>query len=192
MIEACTSSQEEPEDTFWQDCGNAVFGVSAIFAFVSVAGTWGNKRKVYVMLPSPTQGEPIIATVEQEVPQATDEEKEKIREIFKTVAEKGVGLVLEKNRLEQLGKEIEHVHPFALMETVPKHHMRAIFASKNPFKTKNVIDGIAKGILREIEADNLHCYTARFAAKFGKSKVKIQNLINYRQWRPLVNYIYDI
>lgn len=124
------------------------------------------------------------------VPSCTEEEKTKITELFGTIATSNVfSLGLNAGRLQQLGNEIEAIHPFSLLLTMPQQTMQQIF-QRNSFVITNVMEGIQKGFEREKE--NLELYLPSFASQVNREESRISQLIGRSDWIGLVRYLFDI
>ena len=145
------------------------------------------KKRVYSIL---SQAAPIeLVEIENApVPCCTAEEERKVKEIFRTTAAGGWTLMANSLRLKQLGKEINHIHPFAFLMAAPKESVRKIFREGNRF----VKNGVMRGVVIGMERGNLNGYVPSFAAAMGKTSEQVSLLIRARNWEKLVHYLFDI
>lgn len=201
---------EDPYDVYkglnpklqeWEKIGHTAlisFSFIAVSAFIPALL---KKKRIYsqsfpsiiaptveIVEPAPAGERPLPIPT----PHCTPPEQRKVEEIFKTVAEGNMAtLAWNAFRLNTLGKEIDHIHPFSLLLAVPKEHMRAIFNEGNIFKIKNVMDGIKKGMEREKVQNKLERYIPAFAVEMGKTAEAIRPLIQTNNWRGLVEHLYS-
>lgn len=194
---ALPTVHEEPK--LYEKIGKVAFMLSfgiAISAFIPAL--LGKKRQI-VLLSAPEQGAPqTVEVVEanQDLPpllRYTEEEQRKIIKVFGTVAQGGWGLVSGALELVQLGKELDHIHPFALFLAMPKRIMQQIFTSTGYFKSmqiSNTLRGIREGFERY--ESQIEPYTPIFAEKMGKDEGKIRRLIQEKDWSALAHYLFDI
>ena len=186
----------------WETLGNIGLFISAfvaIGAFVPAA----MKKRVYTFTPTPTGGAPapveaaqVEAAAEPGVtpaPRCTLEEQAKIVELFTTIADGSIAsLAWSAYRLNQLGGEIHHVHPFALLQAMPREKIRQIFLSDSAFKKGRIINGINEGMQRERDRNNLNRYIPGFASSMQKEEARTRQLIQAADWLGLVQYLFEI
>ncbi len=195
----------ESEEPAWERIGWLALEINALFAIVAVGpAIFRKRRSFFIAVPQPGLPQMGEAPVEENprFPRCSEEkkEKEKVQEIFKTIAEKGY-LELGRSflnpfnkdgpawRLIQLGDQIDGIHPFAFLAAAPKEHVRTIFNGGSSFKIGEILKGIRKGMERE--GTKLYRYIPDFAAEMGKSPGPIKPLIQARDWIGLVNYLFD-
>ncbi len=169
----------------------------ALSAFIPAL--WNKKKRTYQPLLN-TDCTPLseieIADVTAkpnslELPRCTPIEKEKIIELFGTLA-KGMPGPLTGWRLHQLGKEIDHVHPFSLLLVMPKDKITQIFKNANRMMISNIINGIQKGMERELKRNKIHPYIPIFSSETHKEAGKIKQLILAADWKGFARYVLDI
>lgn len=130
-----------------------------------------------------------------------EEERQKINRIIDTTANKNVfGLVSERKELLELGRQVQHVHPFKFLERVftdpkLKKDMREIWtwildSKKNGFMNgKDDVPGFGQKMTRENGRDNLRPYIVGFAKAVKADPDKIRGYVDRQQWEELVKYL---
>lgn len=199
-------TDSSPTDSLsWEKVGKIAlysFSFIAVCAFVpallkkkrqfSYPSVLGNENVLFPI--NNGVAEPENQPIVQKPPAASESQKEKIKEIFETVALGGLNLASPsvRQRLHQLGDEVRGVHPFEFLKAIPKEHFQTIFSGMNFFKINKVMEGIVEGMEREWARNNLLCFAKGFATDMGKPYLAIMPLIQAREWRPLVDYLFDI
>ena len=129
-----------------------------------------------------------------ELPGSSYEDQKKIIELISTMGShnKVILLLKHKSRLEQLGKEIEHVHPLKLLGVIfstpnMKQYMDDVY--NDYFKWKNFIEGLEPNLDRELRKHNLLAYIEDFASNVNVPSENIKPFFENRDWRGLVKYL---
>ncbi len=128
--------------------------------------------------------------------QCTQEEREKIIDLFTTMGTHGKIslLVNHKSRLEQIGKDIENVYPLTLLEvifTTPnmRKYMREVMSDY--FKRTNFIDGISPSLTNESIKGKLQLFLPDFCAIIKVPHVELKKYADNRDWRGFIEFIID-
>lgn len=125
----------------------------------------------------------------------TQEEKYKIGQILIIMAENSVfKLLFERKKLERLGHDIGHIHPFRFLGTVfsdPRlvHCMRRI--RRSGFKWDGFIDGFSQKLKEEVREKNVNQYVASFAEFLDVKAEDIQVFVNHLDFEGLVLYLME-
>jgi hypothetical protein len=135
----------------------------------------------------------------------TEEEKEMIKNIIDTTANKNpFTLLSERKELLRLGKEVQDVHPFKFLERVfsdsrLKKDMVKIwewnllglgYKKKNGFLNgEDTVTGFAQKMAKENAKDNLRPYIVGFAKAVKADANKIRGYVDQQQWEELVVYL---
>lgn len=189
---------EKPQK--WEIIGRITLMSCSLIAFSAfIPALWNKKKRTYQPLLNtdctpPPEIEIADVTAKPnplELPRCTPIEKEKIIELFETLA-KGMPGPFAGLRLYQLGKEIDHVHPFSLLLVMPKEKIKQIFKNGNNFMISNIINGIQKGMERELARNKIHPYIPIFASETHKEDEKIKQLILAADWKGFAQYVLDI
>lgn len=129
-----------------------------------------------------------------ELPGSSIEDQRKIIELFSTMGSHGkIDLLLHyKGHLEQLGKEIEHVHPLKLLGVIfstpnMKGYMDNVY--NDYFKWKNFIEGLEPNMNRELMKNNLLQHIDDFAKDVNVSAESIRPFFNNKDWTGLIKYL---
>lgn len=143
--------------------------------------------------PNFTEAEiPASKSVYESLP-ITEEEKEKIGNIFITMSENNVfQLLFERKYLQRLGKEINHVHPMRFLGTAFSdrritHAIRSIKGSM--FKWDGFIDGFSERLNEEYMANNINQYVEGLAETLRVDKARMQAFIDKKDFEGLVIYL---
>lgn len=137
----------------------------------------------------------------QKVPEINQDQKDTIVTIFKTAATS-----IHPGKLYSLNdhrEKLKQVHPFAFLKNAPKEHLRTIFTNKGSWwipgstalantKIDGVMKGISDGLSTAEKENNLECYLDDFAAEMKKEPSKIREFLSNKNWRGLVEHLFDI
>lgn len=200
------------EDPSWERVSRAaLYGFSFVAACAFFPAALAKKKRAYSSVlapasaPAPTVIEAAVPAAPprlsqipalERAPRCSEEDAASIREIFTTSADNGwVGLVLKKGRLESLGEGLKkrNVHPFEILRHMPRKAIQKIFQEEGLIARRKItalMEGIQEGMERE--SANLGRYAPGLAADMGKSSEKLMQLIQARDWRGVVVYLYDI
>jgi hypothetical protein len=129
----------------------------------------------------------------ERAPRCSEEDAATIRRIYSTTANTGVvGLAWQKSDLDAWVTSLrEHgVHPFEILRRTPKESMQKILREGNRLKLGGMFDGIRKDMERE--RATLDRYTDGLALDMDKSPEELRPLIQERDWRAVVCYLFDI
>ncbi len=193
----------EEEPALWEKIGRVTLYSMEFIAFSACSAAFVRKKRA-IMVISPLNQIPQQIQIQEAqetptAPQCTPEEKKKIEELFNAIAQHEASLgnpltalrnPLVTYNLYKLGNEIKHVHPFALLLTVPRDSMSKILLSQNRFTISNVLNGIKEGIERE--GTNLERTIPPFAIEMKKDPEEIKRLIETRDWKRFAHYLFDI
>jgi hypothetical protein len=192
-----------PETQHWETVGNiGIFSSAfvAMGAFVPAV----MKKRVYTFNPTnngngaaPVEvaaAEGAEAAPAIEAPRCTEPEREKIVELFSTIADGGANLAFPWviYRLTQLGNEIHHVHIFALLQAMPREKIRQVFMGNSDFKKGKILEGINEGMQRELGRGKVNPFIPSFAASMQKEEALTRQLIQAGDWLALVQYLFEI
>lgn len=129
-----------------------------------------------------------------ELPGSSIEDQRKIIELFTTLGSYGkVTLLFQyKDHLEQLGREIQHVHPLKLIGVIFSHanmkeYMDDIY--NDYFKWKNFIDGFEPNMNHELMKNNLLQYIDDFAKDVNLNPDSIRPYFSKKDWKGLIKYL---
>ena len=91
----------------------------------------------------------------------TEQDKSNIYELITTMAENGkLSLLLKKSYLEQIGAQINHVHPLKFLAAIfsnPRLKMCMIDIFNDYFKRNGLMDGLAPSLQKEAERGKRIC-----------------------------------
>lgn len=111
-------------------------------------------------------------------------DRENIKLLFTMLGKYGkISILLHhKKKIEKLGEEIGHVHPWMVIEEVSKtpemrHYMKNIIS--DPFKWHPVIKGLRSGILLEIQKNNFFQYFEDYSTIRNIPVPLIRSYINF-------------
>lgn len=131
------------------------------------------------------------------LPGSNPQDIAKIIELFTTMGNHGkIDLLMNyKSHLEQLGKEIEHVHPLKLLGIIfstpnMKTYMDNVY--NDYFKCKYFIDGLGSSMNHEITKNNLFQYVNDFALDVKADPNLVNSFLKKKDWKGLVNYLIHI
>ena len=129
-----------------------------------------------------------------ELPGSSIEDQNKIIELFSTMGSHGkIDLLFHyKKHLEQIGKEIEHVHPLKLLGIIfstpnMKGYMDNII--NDYFKWNSFIDGFEPNMNHEFMKNNLMIHIDDFAKHVNVPKENIIPYFNNKDWKGLIKYL---
>lgn len=123
----------------------------------------------------------------------TDADHANIYEIITTLANNGkISLLLKQNHLNQLGAQINHVHPLKFLGVVfadPTMKAGMYYVFDDYFKRNGFLDGLGPSLDREMQKGKLAQYINDFAAYVN---VPAENIIGYFEamdWEGLVRHL---
>lgn len=148
------------------------------------------KQRIYSISPPPSPPLEMIDIPEPDVLPScfTEENRKKVEELCNTMAQGLWAITWNSLRLNQLGAEIDHIHPFSFLLASPKEGMRAIFQTGALFIQNKMVDGIIKGL----ERDPLEPYIDSFAKKMGADADRIRTLIDCKHWTRLISELFEV
>ncbi|HSX10747.1 MAG TPA: hypothetical protein VLF94_03405 [Chlamydiales bacterium] len=187
------------DDSASERVGQVALAWFSIAAMCAGVPAFMKKKRIvtltHTVTPTPVAVEVVeVAAVAPNVERAPrSSHAAEIRELFTTIANTSVlQLPLRGMRLHAIGNELrrDSVHPFEMLRCAPRESIQRIFREGSRFKIQTVIEGIREGMIRE--SHNLELFTPGLAADMGKSEERIRPLIQARDWRGLVEYLFDI
>jgi len=120
----------------------------------------------------------------------TEKDQAKIYEIITLMAEHGkIGLLFKKNYIENLGAQIQHVHPLKFLSTIVTHYyLRSCLDDifDDYFKRGGFMDGIGPSLSREAEKGTLDQYIGDFAQEVHISQDRLTKYFRNHDWEDLV------
>ncbi len=123
----------------------------------------------------------------------TAQEKQLISKLLTTMADNNVfQLLIEKGRLEKIGKNIHHIHPMRFLATVFSDQqltecMREI--RRSHFKWDGFMDGFAQRMKGEAAKGNLAPYVPGFASEVHRDPEVILSYILSQNFEGLVKFL---
>lgn len=122
-----------------------------------------------------------------------EEEKKLIYKLLHTMAKDNVfQLLMEKKKLEKIGKKINSVHPLRFLGTVfTNQHLKECMheIKKSGFKWDNFIDGISDRMKEESGRNNLVPYLKGFCTTLQVSYDDVMSYIKGGDFEGLVKYL---
>ena len=124
----------------------------------------------------------------------TDDDKVIIRKIVTTLAEKNLlQLLLDKEKMEDLGQKIRPVHPmrfigFVLGDANLRRCLKIV--SKNMFKWDGFLDGYQERMREESRNDNLNRYVPGLADYLEVDRGIIQSYIHQGNYEKMIKYFF--
>ncbi len=124
----------------------------------------------------------------------TDDDKVIIRKIVTTLAEKNVlQLLLDKDKMEDLGQKIRPVHPmrfigFVLGDPNLRRCLKTI--SKSMFKWDGFLEGYEERMREESRNDNLNRYVPGLADYLEVDRGVIQSYIHQGNYEKMIKYFF--
>jgi hypothetical protein len=126
----------------------------------------------------------------------TAEEKKDIHFILTTLAKSSLAsLATSKSSLNKAGDRIDHIHPFRFLTVVFTDEV--LKASVNAIRSRSWVwdqffDGLHRSLKEESQKNNLTAEQINeFTALIGISSAPVQNIVNNRRWKELINYLID-
>ena len=127
----------------------------------------------------------------------SNEDSSKIHEIINTMARhsKISLLIKHKSRLEKLGDEVTHVHPFKFLGVIfsdnsLKKNMKTIY--EDYFKKSSFVGALVDRLDFEASKNNIYKYLDGFANEVKKDKKRIKQFVDKKKWNELVEFlVYD-
>lgn len=120
----------------------------------------------------------------------TEEDQNNIFEIITTMADNGkLSLLLKKNYLQNLGAQINHVHPLKFLSTIvtnPRLKTCLNYVFDDYFKRNGFMDGIAPSLSREAEKGKLDMYIDDFAKEVNVPRENLNKSFQNQDWEGLV------
>lgn len=152
-------------------------------------------------LPPITNREQRAATVNYACPRCNANEQDIIEKIFqKATGKLTFSIICEMEFI--LKPKIADLHPFAFLLAAPKDQMKQIFIKTDQLgyferkiankKIDGVMAGISDSLNKELSKNNLIRFIPTFAQMMGKDPQVIEPLIQSRNWRELVSYLFDV
>lgn len=197
--------EELPQDEGWETFGKVALLDISFLSISLLVPALVKKRNYRVQILNHAGGsaEPAQQIVQQEEVQSvpleqlpsyhcTSEERDKVIDLFTNIADRDASLAYPwvAYRLHTLGNEIQGVHPFALLLSLPKDKIRKILRSGNPFKTTPFLNGIRDGVLSRL--NRMDRDIPEFAQDIEKNPERIRQLIQARDWSGLAHYLFDL
>ena len=119
----------------------------------------------------------------------SEEERKIIVQLFSELADATWDLPLKTFHFNTLGNKIRHVHPLALLLSVPRDKIQSILRSRITLKKSTFVKQIGEGLLRiKPNVTTLQ----DFAAQMGKDLSTLTQLIQERAWERFVHYLFDM
>lgn len=123
----------------------------------------------------------------------SEQDKACIYEIISTVGETGkLGLYFKQDHLEELGAQINHVHPLKFLATIfSDPYLKGCMISvwNDYFKKGRFMGGLVPNLTREAEKGKLDQYIPDFAADVGVNLEQIRPFFESRDWDNLVYFL---
>ena len=123
----------------------------------------------------------------------TDADQANIYEIITTMAENGkISLLLKKSYLQNLGAQINHVHPLKFLSTIITHDrlktcLYEIF--DDYFKRNGFMDGIGPSLSRESDKGKLNQYIGDFCEEVETPREHLIKFFTTHDWEGLVRFL---
>lgn len=125
----------------------------------------------------------------------TEVDQANIYEIITTMAENNkLSLLLKKNYLQNLGAQINHVHPLKFLSTIVVHpHLRTCLYDvfDDYFKRNGFMDGIGPSLTRESEKGKLSQYINDFCAEVSTPREELDKYFQTRDWEGMVRILIE-
>lgn len=139
------------------------------------------------LLPSEEDGDPFLSLALTEVEQRT------IAFIIQNMADKNIfELALEKRKMEEKGKQINHIHPLRFIGCIFSDYelTKAIKkVRKSSFKWDAFLDGFVKRMKEEHSKNNLLPYVSGFAKAVNVLEEKVLYYVQKKDWEGLIDYL---
>lgn len=123
----------------------------------------------------------------------TEQDKSNIYELITTMAENGkLSLLLKKSHLEQIGAQINHVHPLKFLSTIfsnPRLKMCMIDIFNDYFKRSGLMDGLAPSLQKEAERGKLIGMLAEFSAEVNVPAENLRPYFEAMDWENMVRFL---
>lgn len=137
--------------------------------------------------PSKEDGDPFLSLP------LTDVEQKTIAFIIQNMADKNIfELALEKRKMEEKGKQINHVHPLRFIGCIFSDYelTKALKkVRKSTFKWDAFVDGFVKRMKEEHSKNNLLPYITGFAKEVNVLEEKVLYYIQEKNWKGLIDYL---
>jgi hypothetical protein len=123
----------------------------------------------------------------------TETDLSNIHEIITMMAENGkLSLLLKKNYLQNLGAQINHVHPLKFLSSIIsdqklKACLYEVFGDY--FKRNGFMDGIGPSLSRESDKGKLHQYIPDFCEEINVPQDHLSKYFVTRDWEGLVRFL---
>ncbi len=123
----------------------------------------------------------------------TEADQANIQEIITLMAENGkLSLLLKKNYLQNLGAQINHVHPLKFLSTIItseklKSYLYEIF--DDYFKRNGFMDGIGPSLSRESDKGKLNQYIGDFSEEVNTPREHLSKFFLNHDWEGLVRFL---
>lgn len=122
----------------------------------------------------------------------TEVDQANIYEIITIMAENGkLSLLLKKNYLQNLGAQINHVHPLKFLSTIvtnPQLKTCLYDIFDDYFKRNGFMDGIGPSLTREADKGKLNQYIGDFSEEVNTPQEHVTKYFVSKDWEGLVRY----
>lgn len=116
-----------------------------------------------------------------------------IYEIITTMAANNkLSLLLKKNYMQNLGAQINHVHPLKFLSTIIMHpHLNACLYEvfDDYFKRNGFMDGIGPSLSREAEKGKLTQHIGDFCVEVNNPREHLEKYFHANDWEGLVRFL---
>lgn len=126
----------------------------------------------------------------------TEDEKKDIAFILTTLAKSSLtSLASSKSSLNKAGDRIDHIHPFRFLSFVFTDEQLKTCVSairSRSWVWDHFFDGLQRSLKEESQKNNLTASQVNeFASLIGVAAAPIQNAVNNKRWKELVNFLID-
>ncbi len=125
----------------------------------------------------------------------TQQDQANIYEIITQLADNGkISLLFKKGYIEDLGDQIQHVHPLKFLSTIVIHpHLNSCLYEvfDDYFKRNGFMNGIGPRLTKEAEKGKLNQYIADFAGEVKIPQDRLMKFFKNQDWEGLVRFFID-
>lgn len=121
-------------------------------------------------------------------------EKREIEDLISSMGQYGkiTLLIKHKSRLEKIGDDLRHLHPYKFLSTIFANPQLKIYMKEimqDYFKRTNFIDGLVPSIEAELVKGTIYEFLSDFCSELSLNENDVRSIIDKKDWTRLVGYL---